>query len=87
VASVTVPVSLTITAPMQQISPSSFTENLVQGGAAVMQALQISTTGSPVNFSVQSDSSWLTTSLSSGSTSTLNSLNAIITAGSLTPNT
>jgi uncharacterized membrane protein len=83
---VNVPVSLTVTTQLQ-ISPTSFTEDLVQGAAAVTQPLSISSAGGAISFSVQSDSSWLTTSISSGSTSTVSSLNAIVTPGTLTPNT
>ncbi len=84
---VTVPVSLTVAAPTLQVSPTSFTENLVQSGAAVAQALQIASSGSAINFSVLSDSPWLTTNISSGSTGTVSSLSAIVTPGTLTPNT
>jgi hypothetical protein len=52
-----------------------------------MQPLSISTGGGAISFSVQSDSSWLTTSIGSGSTSTVSGLNAIVTPGTLTPNT
>ena len=86
-ATVKVPVSLTVTAPMLHVSPTVFSENLVQGAAAVTQPLQISSTGNIINFSVTSDSPWLTTSISSGSTGSLSSLNAIVTPASMTPNT
>jgi hypothetical protein len=86
-ATVKVPVSLTVTAPALQVSPTAFSENLVQGGAAVSQSLQVSSTGSAINFNVTSDSAWLTTSIASGSTTAVSSLNAIITPGSMTPNT
>jgi len=53
----------------------------------VTESLQISSTGNPLNFTVGSDETWLTASINSGSTSTVSSLNAIVTPGALTPNT
>ncbi|HEX3748450.1 MAG TPA: hypothetical protein VHW09_31200 [Bryobacteraceae bacterium] len=84
-AAIAIPVSLTVMMPGVEISPMSFTENLVQGAAAVTQQLQISSSGSAVSFTVVSDAAWLTSSIGSGNTATVTSLNAIVNPGSMTP--
>jgi uncharacterized membrane protein len=75
------------TPPTLQVLPVSFTETLMQGSPAVMQALQISSSGNPIGFTVTSNQPWLTASVTSDSTSSIGSLNAIVTPGSLAPNT
>jgi hypothetical protein len=74
-------------APVLQVSPGSFTESLAQGSAAVAQLLQISSSGNPLSFTVSSNQAWLTASVTSDSTASISSLNAIVTPGVLTPNT
>jgi hypothetical protein len=66
------------------VTPGSFTESLAQGSAAVTQPLQISSSGNALSFTVASNQPWLTASATSGSTASLNTLNAIVTPGSLT---
>ena len=78
---------LSSSGPTLQILPTSFTESLVQGGAAVMQAIQISSSGNPIDFTVSSDSTWLTASVTSGSTGSIGSLNATVSPAGLTPST
>jgi uncharacterized membrane protein len=78
---------VSVTPPTLQVLPAQFTETLAQGGPAVMQTLQISSSGNPINFTVTSNQPWLTASVTSDSTSAISSLEAIVTPGSLAPNT
>ena len=70
---------------MLQVSPGSFTVNAVQGGAASVQAIQISSTGSALTFTVSSTQPWLTVNVASGSTASLSSVNAKVDPAGLQP--
>jgi hypothetical protein len=73
--------------PSLQISPGSFTELVAANSAPVKQALQISSTGTALGFTVTSNRPWLSTDVSSGSTSTVSTVNAQVDAGTLAPAT
>jgi len=70
--------------PSLQISPGSFTELVAANSAPVKQALQISSTSTALGFTVTSNRPWLSTDVSSGSTSTVSTVNAQVDAGTLT---
>ena len=70
-------------APTLQVSPGSFTENLLQGGVTVQQPIQISSTGNPLTFTVMSSQPWLTASRNTGSTASVSSNNAQVSPGVL----
>ena len=76
-----------VVTPTLQISPSSFSETLIQGSPAVKQTLQVSSSGNPISFTVTSNQSWLTASISSGSTSSVSSMTAQVDPTGLTPAT
>jgi hypothetical protein len=78
---------VSVTPPTLQVLPMSFNETLPQGSSGVMQTLQISSSGNPISFTVTSNQPWLMANVTSDSTSSIGSLNAIVTPGSLAPNT
>ena len=69
--------------PVLQVSPPSFTVNTVQGSGVSTQVLGISSTGSALTFTIGSNQTWLTTSISSGSTASVSTLNAFVNPAGL----
>lgn len=73
----TVSVTLTVTKAAFTISPNSLTVNLVQNAGQYTQPVQVSSSQGPIGFTVGSNASWLTPSITAGSTS-MGSVNAIV---------
>ena len=71
--------------PTLQLSPPSFTVTVVEGGAASVQPIQVSSSGSALTFTIQSNELWLTPSIASGSTASVSGINAQVNPAGLAP--
>ena len=70
-----------------QVTPTSFTETRAEGNTVITEPLQITATGNALTFTVSSNQSWLTSSITSGSTGSVSGLNALVNTAGLNPGT